>query len=330
MRDKFHRVTALMLAVLMALIVLGAAGCRNSEAMGEPESETEEFAKDDAILKVGDDRVAQAEAVIFWLMLKSRYEAAYGADVWTIETGENRTFREDAYEQLLGEIVQVHVLCQQAEKLGIAADAESEKELKASVKEYLAGLSAEDISHYGLTEDNVYKVYHDCLVAQTVFEQVTADVPVSIPDSQIRQCRVLAMTYPTGEASPSGKLKKHLQALAKLTGEDAIRQYFISNSLDEQVEYVLGADTQGVDDVLVTEALKLKTGEYSDLFETGEGMTFLYCVNESDADAIREYKTKLILERQRADFAERYEGWLREIDVKRHDREIQAFLEKLG
>ena len=51
MRDKFHRVTALMLAVLMALIVLGAAGCRNSEAMGEPESETEEFAKDDAILK---------------------------------------------------------------------------------------------------------------------------------------------------------------------------------------------------------------------------------------------------------------------------------------
>ena len=327
-RMKVKRKLAFLLAAV--LLISLAAGCRSSESMGIPETETEEFPKEDEVLKVGDDRVSQGEAVIFWLMLKNRYEAAYGPDVWSIETGEGRTFREDAYEELFEEIVQVHILCAQAEKQGIAADAESEKELTASVKEYLAGLSEEEISRYGLTEENVYRVYHDCLVAQTVFEQVTADVNISIPDAEIRQCEVLAMTYPSGEASPAAKLGKLLAEAQKLTTPEEIREYFISNSVDEQVSYTIGADTVGIDDVFVTQAMRLKTGEFSEIFETAEGTTFLYCVNESDEEAIREKKTQIILERQREAFSEKYNEWLADTTVKRYPHEIDQFLEKIG
>lgn len=325
---KSKRLWAVLLALILACMT--AAGCRNAEDMGENQEETEEFARDDAILKVGDRRVSQNEAAIFWLMLKNRYEAAYGPDVWTIETGEGRTFLEDAYEQLLEEMEQVYILCAQAEEQGITADPESEKELQTSVSEYLAGLSEEETNRYGLTQERVYQVYHDCLVAQTVFEQVTAGVSVSIPDAQIRQARVLAMTFPTGEASPKAKLSKLLEAAKKLTGEEEIRSYFVGNSLDEEVEYVIGADTQGVDDTLVTQALLLKTGEYSEIFETEKGMTFLYCVNASDEEAIRAKKTEMILARQREAFAQQYEKWLEKTSVKRYQHEIDAFLEKLS
>ncbi|MBR1757892.1 MAG: hypothetical protein IJ744_04085 [Lachnospiraceae bacterium] len=334
---KNKRWVSLMLALILA--VSGLSGCslveritgRSSEEKKEDTTgESANYASDSAILSVGKERISQSEAVIYWLMLKDRYETGFGPSVWDLQTGEGRTFREDATMQMLEEIVQVHVMCMQAEDLGITVDEESEKELQASVTDYLANLSAEEKARYSLDDEEVYKVYHDCLLAETVFETVTGNVSISVPDSQIRQCRVLAMTYPTGEADPNGKLRKLLAAAKEITDEEERKLYFTGNSLDEQVEYVVGADSMEVDETLVLEALKLKTGEFSEIFTTAEGTTFLYCVNESDEEAIRLKKQQMILDSQREAFAEQYAAWRDDVSVKMYEDEIEAFLEKIA
>lgn len=336
---KSKRWLCLLLVLSMAVSLL--AGCSliervrggSSEEMNERDAsagESENYASDATILTVGKEHISQSEAVVYWLMLKDRYETGFGSEVWNLQTGQERTFREDATLQMLEEIVQVHILCAQAEELGITVDEESEKELKASVSEYLAGLSQEDKEKYSLKDEEVYQVYHDCLLAETVFETVTGNVSISVPDAQIRQCRVLAMTYPLGEASPAAKLRSLLEEAKEITSEEERKLYFTGNSLDEQVEYVIGADAMDVDETLVREAMKLKTGEFSDIFTTAEGTTFLYCVNASDEEAIRLKKQEMVLASQREAFAAQYKEWRDEVTVKKNEREMEAFLDKIG
>ena len=121
-----------------------------------------------------------------------------------------------------------------------------------------------------------------------------------------------------------------LAAAEEIEGEEELKLYFAGNSLDEQVEYVIGADAMDVDETLVREALKLKTGEFSDIFTTEAGTTFLYCVNDSDEEAIRLRKQEMILDSQREAFAEQYAAWRDEVTVKKNDSEINAFLEKIA
>ena len=327
-----NRISAGLLGFLLLVSLCGCSisGGGKDEADRAREARKEMDAKNPALVTVGSERISPEEAGVYWMILKDRYESAFGPEVWNLKTGEDKSFLSDAFSEMMEEMVQIHILCQKAEELQITVDPESVKELEESVEKYLAGLPTEDIERFSLDKDTVYKVFHQCLLAETVFENVTSSVSVSIPDAQIRQCRVYAMTYKNGETDLRNKLDKARKELAEITDDEERKLYFTGNSKDDKVEYVLGADSMDVEEEFLRQALKLKTGEYSENFKTEIGTTFLYCVNASDEEAIRQKKYELIQASQKEVFAGQYEEWKKDISVKTDEAQIQAFWDKIA
>ena len=335
------------ICIALALIMVSVTGCTVpffGKEKQEVKVQTEgELAMDSIIMRVNNLGVTYREALIYMYQMKERYETGFGTEIWDFSWNEEKTFGEYAKEEIIDNITQIKIIVQQAEKEQVALTEDEVSEISQLAKDYLAGITSDDIKKYGLTEEFIEKVYQDNRLAEKMYDKTTLVVDTGISDEEVKQATIqyfAVLLKGTDRNGKKVKLTKKKEKESALKRAKKLRKqaelaadfgnFADANSELEEYELTYGsADLSNtIDDQqkkqqikklpkkILTQGLKMKTGKISNILETEQGYFILYCVSDFDEDATRAKKEEMIEAEQERVFSEAYTSWSKDYKVE--------------
>ncbi len=281
---------------------------------------------DATILTIGDQKVPYNEVMVYVLMVKQLYEPNFTDVIWEYQLNTGSTFGEMAREEVLNQIIQLKVMTQKAKDLGTELTDDELIEIENYANDYIAGITKEDQTLYGITYDTVFEVCKDNYLAEKVFDVATMDVDSNISDEEAKQVTVYQIQVSTVSTDKNGNvialseeeketaLKKAKKLLKKVKKEEDFYSFASSNSDDPQIEYTVGQGDKST--AYIDAAFALKEGKISKVIEDDTGYYILYCVDEFNEDATAQKKEDMISTRQDEAFQKMYKEWLADFKVK--------------
>lgn len=286
--------------------------------------ETEELQFDSNVLKVGTEQVTYREVLLYLLQLKNKYEPSVGSGIWDQKVAGDKTFGEQAKQEIINELTQIKVIKQQAKALNIELGADEIAEVSTSVKDYMGSVTKEDQEKYGITEEMVQKVLEENYLAQKVYNIATNEVNTDISDDEAKQIKVQVLEVMTKGIDKHGNKidmnddqKKDAKAQADDLRKQAVKaedfsSFAASNTDASDVELTFG---KGDYPQIEEEAFALKQGEVSKVIETDSGYVILKLISAFDEEATNAKKESIIAKAQDKVFAEKYKVWSAEYKV---------------
>ncbi|WP_343207929.1 peptidylprolyl isomerase [Anaerolentibacter hominis] len=309
-------IVKILLWMLLAAMVLTGCGKKDKDAEQNGKggiSVSGEVDPDTEILKVGLTGVSLRELYVYVLHLKEQYEPVLGDRVWYLNTGDgDKTVEQLAKDQLLETVTEVKIINKNAEKNDIKLDEEDENTLKTAVSTYYASLDQEAKDKYGITEEVLYRVYRENMLAETAFEIMTNDLDTDDLVKDVREIHT-AFFYVSGTDAAAEKEAKSLRKQA--LKEEDFTAFARSNSQSMVTEHTFGRDDTTLEPAFVEASFALSTGDVSPVIKGEEGYYVIYCVSDNDEDATTKRKTSLILEAQKESFYQTYAEWAKDIKV---------------
>lgn len=329
----------LAVSVLMAVLMAGCAGNKKTETKVQT---TGELTMDSVIMRVGEAGITYREAVIYMYQMKERYEPGFGKDVWKFELTTEGTFGEYAKEEVIENLTQIKIIAQQAKKEKVELAEDEISEISQKAEDYLLGIKSEDIEKYNLTKELIESVYQDNRLAEKMFDFTTNIVDTNISDKEAKQSTIQYLVVLRKGMDRNGKsikLKTKKEEKAALKRVQDLRKqaktaadfgnFADANSDLEEYQITYGnsdlknTDTNNTEDIrkklpkeMLTQGLKMKTGEISKVLENDKGYYILYCLSDFDEDATREKKEEMIEKEQERVFSEAYTSWSKDYQVE--------------
>ncbi len=285
---------------------------------------TEDEKPGELVVKVGNEKVYYSEAMIYFQVIKSRYESYYGNSIWSYDMG-GQSFEDAAKEEILNLITQTKIINDKAEAYNITLTDEEETNIDENAEEFLDNVTSEDEEKYGFTKELIEQFYRENLIYQKVYDAATMNVDTDVSNEEAKQITVQHILIKTVKDDGNGNqvavsdtdkaeaLKKAQEVLKEAKDTDDFKALAEKNTEDSNVEYTFGKGE------MVSEfenaAFALKTGGLSDIVETQYGYHIIYCVSDFDEDATLEKKESIIAERQDKLFRQLYEDWSKSYKV---------------
>lgn len=317
-----NRWVALGLTFVMACSFSGCGGKKNKEVIFgegvESSFETEKMQLETCIMTVGKEEVRLNEFLFYVYQLKSIYDGSLTSAVWDYVLPDGGSIGQYSKEELVKEIAQVKIICQQAREEGYSLSEQETNEACVMAGKYVENLPAE-AKDYNLIRPLVEKIYLEHALAKKMYDVVAGTVDTMIPDDEARQMTVSYIKILTKgtdrngiEVNLSAEQKKSAHRRAKELLKNAEKKenfsaYAAENSDDLETTLTFSKTTGPKD--LVDVAFSLKDGECSSLIETDTGYYILYCEKAYDEEKTMEYKEKVIKERENKAFREAYDSW---------------------
>ncbi len=316
------RITALLL-----LLVLALTGCSGVEEDLPKEIPFEE----DTVFIVGDRVVNLATWYLYALPQYDETERLYGSSVWDyVVDARGTTMRSSIKDDVRKQIEYTEIVCSQAEDLGLVLSEEDNMDINLLTADYMDKLTPEMISKYNIKEEDVRKVYADNKLALKVYEYLTLNVDTSTTEKQVRNMILEYITvlkyheendevimYNEQEIEERGKQAQ--EYLDRVKADPEITE--LSQVTDETfIPITVTADYSTLVDKLSEKianiAFSMKTGEINGLFDTPDAFFILDCVEAENEAATNAARIRIIEERQRVYFAEKYKRWSDETTVR--------------
>lgn len=171
--------------ILALTAMLALSGCTNVDTTGtyEPGAtsayETENMKLSTNIMVVGEEEVTLNEMLFYFYQVKAAYDGKLTVGVWNFQWGEEKTIGSYAKEDVLNEITQIKVICQQAKKEGCALTEEETNEAIVNADQYVSELP-EEAKEYHLFKELVEKVYKEHALAKKMYDVVAGTVDTTI------------------------------------------------------------------------------------------------------------------------------------------------------
>lgn len=290
-------------ALALACLVL-ASGCKNDVQLklttGLNQGE---------LFRIENRACTEAEARLFLMNQKNRYEASYGEKIWDVPM-EGENFADYMKEQLKDFLAQLKCMVLMAENRGISLSEEEERLTAQAAQEYFAALGEEASAYINMTEDQLTALYREYRLADRLVAQVTAAVASEISDDEARVIEVQQVVLyrekedeDGGGSSLSDSETEALRGTARNVAERAAAGDAFSNLQEIYSDEEPGSIRVSRYDVAPQweEAVfALGNGEVSGVIETDEAFYVVRCVNNLLTEETMANK-EVIRERQRAE-----------------------------
>lgn len=120
---KWRKGIALGMAVLLAFSGTACGKKKETSNVKEKEETVTSFEKenlkmDTCVMAVGDEEVTLNEMLFYIYQLKTNYDGSLTSEVWQYNYEKGKSIEEYAKEELVNEIAQVKIICQEAQKTG--------------------------------------------------------------------------------------------------------------------------------------------------------------------------------------------------------------------
>ncbi|MDF2610922.1 MAG: hypothetical protein K0R92_2396 [Lachnospiraceae bacterium] len=328
---KFKKI--IYLGLLSAFMMSAVACSKDAEQNTAEESTSAAEEVDDSLFEkvvvtVGDHEIKYSEAMIYMNLIQAQYESYYGPDIWSYDLG-GQTFGDMVKQEIMNMMTQTKVVSDHADEYSVTITEEDEALIKQYASELYSGISEEDRTRFGITEEIAQQFYRDNKLYEKVYDAATMDVDTNVSDEEAKQVTVQHMLVKTQKTDEAGNtvdfteeekaeaLKKAQDLLAQAKETDDFYTLAEANTEDSNVEYTFGTGEMVPEFEEV--AFSMKPGDISDIVETDYGYHILYCVSDFDEDATLEKKEEIITSRQNTAFQELYETWEPNYEVKVND-----------
>ncbi len=251
------QIAAWIAPLLFALLLTGCGGLFTGE-----EQEEEGYTRAQAMIIVATER--------------NRYEAVYTDEIWNVVLEDGTSFEQYLLSQIRNFLTDLRTINLLAEKQGISLTSAELSRIQSLARKYYLGLSREDISYMGITEDDVLTMYREYYLADKTVRELAGGVDLEVSDSEAKVITVRVIQISSREAAEAvyrrvSQEGSDFSSIARETSEG------------ETVERQLGRGEgpKALEDA----AFSLAPGEISGLVE-GDGWFYIVqCVSDYDEEA---------------------------------------------
>lgn len=188
---KWRKGIALGMAVLLAFSGTACGKKKGTSNVKEKEETVTSFEKenlkmDTCVMAVGDEEVTLNEMLFYIYQLKTNYDGSLTSEVWQYNYEKGKSIEEYAKEELVNEIAQVKIICQEAQLQGYDLSEEEANEAEVNAEKYVESLPS-DAKAYHLTKELVAKIYKDHALAKKMYDVVSGTIDTNVSDDEIAQ-----------------------------------------------------------------------------------------------------------------------------------------------
>lgn len=177
---------ALGLAVLMAVSATGCSKKSDTEEQNVTSIyETEDMKLDTNIMAVGEEEVTLNEMLFYVYQLKATYDGSLTSEVWNFKLDENETIESYAKDEMLKEIAQIKIICQQAKEQECQLSEEEANEASVKAGKYVEAIP-ESAKEFNLTKELVEKIYQEHALAKKMYDVVAGTVDTHVSDDEAK------------------------------------------------------------------------------------------------------------------------------------------------
>ena len=324
MKQMRKRITALLL--ILVLVLTGCSGAQEEEKPAEIPFEA------DTVLIVGDKVVNLAKWYLYALPQYEETDRLYGSSIWDYVVDARGTTMKNAVKgDIRSQIVYTEIVCSKAEELGIALTEEDNMDINLMTADYMDKLTPAMKAKYGVTEEDVRAIYADNKLALKVYEYLTLNVDTTTTEKQVRNMVLeyipILKYYEGDDGEPvmydESELKERstlaLDYLDRVKADPDVTE--LSQVTDETfVPITVTADyttlVEKLSEKIADIAFSMKKGEIEGLFDSPDAYFILDCVESENEAATNAARIRIIEERQREYFAQKYEKWSDETVVR--------------
>ena len=315
------RLGCFVMAGILAMTGFGMTACGDKEKEVSSEKHSEKTMwEEGSIVRIGDIQVDYREALLYLQSTKEEYEVMYGVDIWQYQLAEDgSTLGEWVKDQTLEQIIYMKIICSQAEELGISLNEDDWSNINEQTLEYMSHFAETDLILYGIDEEIVRQIYADNALALKVYESVTLNVVVKVPEEEARQRRYQSLNIKNYNEDELGN-RVSLTVLELIEVMDKVDELFEKAQTTNDLYALAFANTEddtyldvtiGKGDLpeeIEAEVLAMQTGE-TKMVKTPEEYYIFHCVSDYEEDATMEKKEELIAIEQEAEFLKLYQKW---------------------
>lgn len=274
------------------------------------------------LFRVEDKSCTEAEARLFLMNQKNRYEASYGENIWRIPV-EEESFAGYMKKKLEIFLSQLKCMAVMAEKREITLSEEEKKQAAAAAGEYLSSLDEDAAAYVGLSEEALTRLYQEYRLADLLVRQVTAAAGGEISDDEARVIEVQQIVFPREKQGEDGSLlpltdseTQTLRAEAAEAAERAAGGDSFANLQEVYSSEKAGSiqvSRYDVEKEWEQAVFALGSGEVSGVIETEGAFYVVRCVRNLIPDLTAANKEVIRQRRSAALFYQEYDAFVKDL-----------------
>lgn len=316
---KQRKILFLLVGQLL-LVTMLLAGCQRAEKNTEIVLTTE-FAENE-VFRINQASCTVPEVTVYMRTLQDQYENVFGGEIWQKDLG-GTNLETQLKDTILARLAQIKVMNLLAEEHSILLTEKEKALVDKAAKEYMSGLSAEEISSMGINLELIRQLYGEYALANKVYSEITKDVNPEISDDEARTIAVKAILIKTYFLDSDGNKVEYTESqrqearktanavLDKAKAGEDFDQLITEYNEDEESSYAFGKGSmpQTFEDA----AFNLETDQISELVETEYGYHIIKCVSTFDRDETDANKLKIVEQRKNESFNQVYDEFVQSL-----------------
>ncbi len=323
MTKKFKIISALILVVYSACVFIACDSGRVVFTTGFGTNE---------VFRVGDERAASTELMLYLTNIANQYEAVYGEELWTIQVDEDTTLLENCKEMAVAQLAQVKAMKLLAKEHQVSLTEEEKSAVKTAAEDYLATLSEAEKTALGVENGEIIqRIYEEKLLADKLYAYLIRDVNPEISDDEARIItiqHILLKTYSMDEhgnrQDMDEKEASHVLEKAEEIRTLAVEGESFDTLISKYSEDSKGTYSFGMGDMeeeFEKAAYALATDEISEVVRTSHGYHIIKCISTLDREQTDLNKQKLLVSRKQEVFGNTYNQFVESLE-KRENTEL--------
>lgn len=235
------------------------------------------------LFEAGGQKSYDYEAEILFLDGRLQYEALFGADVWDRQTG-GISFEQNVKEQVKTKLIRVAYMNELAKTRGVVLNRDETSNVTKAAKEYIEGLSQEQLTGLGVTQENIEDMYARFAIAKRLYDDMTGNIKTEISADQARVITIQYISADTQEKISAAKARID-------SGESFL---YVAGDINEGAEYECELRRGEMEKTFENEAYNLASGETGGIISSGGRYYIIKCISDNEKTKTKANKNDIM------------------------------------